>query len=435
MPAPPVGVGPPVGGGQDSGRPWGIGSIAQSIFAALIPPVGVGQDVGVGADDLTEAQTQALQGTARRYAGTPYRLGGNDLTKGIDCSGFVNEILKGFGANIPGRPSTVTYRTQLASPTSWDDIRPGDILLSAPNPRDPVSGEHMALYVGGGQMAESAGGVGVRIRPVQGTSLQPYRMRTPVPGLQDATRLAQAVPTGGDDTARVTPTSANNPMRLMGAQSQSGAIDTSSPEAFIRSALPMAQQVEQETGVPAALSVAVAANETGYGSANSGGPRWNSWHSIRGTGSAGRTPAGFRANNTPMESFRDFGRLISGDPAYGGPAGYAQALRQYQQNGDVRGLLRGIADAGYEVAGPERTRFVNQVNGHLDRIERTNPQSAQGGVQRAMQIPGNIMQMGQDLISTVLSATTPLSLRVGRERSGRTGRRRTAREPTGPGSQ
>jgi hypothetical protein len=213
------------------------------------------------------------------------------------------------------------------------------------------------------------------------------------------------VPTGGDDTARVTPTSTNNPMRLMGAQGQSGSIDNSSPETFIRSAWPMAQQAEQETGVPAALSVAVAANETGYGSANSGGPRWNSWHSIRGTGTAGRTPAGFRANNTPQESFNDFGRLISGDPAYGGPAGYRAALQQYQQNGDIRGLLRGIADAGYEVAGPERTRFVNQVNGHLDRIERTNPQSSQSPVQQALQIPGTILSGARTLLEQAMNAT------------------------------
>ncbi len=151
-------------------------------------------------------------------------------------------------------------------------------------------------------------------------------------------------------------------------QAQSGAIDNSSPEAFIRSAYPMAQQVEAETGVPAALSVAVAANETAYGAGHGGGQQWNSYHSIRGSGSAGRTPAGFRANSTPYESFRDFGRLISGDPAYGGPAGYARALSRYQQDGNLPGLLQGIADAGYEVAGPERTRFVNQVNGHLNRV-------------------------------------------------------------------
>jgi hypothetical protein len=193
--------------------------------------------------------------------------------------------------------------------------------------------------------------------------------------------------------------------RLASAQDSPGSIDSSSPEAFIRSAWPMAQRAEQETGVPAALSVAVAANETGYGSANSGGPRWNSWHSIRGTGTAGRTPAGFRANNTPQESFNDFGRLISGDPAYGGPAGYRAALQQYQQNGDVRGLLRGIADAGYEVAGPERTRFVNQVNGHLDRIERTNPQSAQSPVQQALQIPGNILSGARTLLDQAMNAT------------------------------
>jgi hypothetical protein len=160
-------------------------------------------------------------------------------------------------------------------------------------------------------------------------------MRSPVPGLQDATRLAQSVPTGGDDTARVTPTSTNNPMRLMGAQD--GGVQGRAPA------------VPAERGCP--------------------------WSPTR------------------------------------------------------------IADAGYEVAGPERTRFVNQVNGHLDRIERTNPQSAQSPVQQALQIPGNILQMGQDLISTVLSATTPLA--YASEESDQAARDAAAQREntTGPGSQ
>ncbi len=240
-------------------------------------------------------------------------------------------------------------------------------MLSAANPGNPGMGEHMALYVGAGQMAESRGGSGVRIGPVQGTNLQPYRMRTPVPGLQDATRLAQAA--GADGPTNVTPSSS---MRLLSAQNQgNGQIDNSSPDAFIRSAYPMALQASGGDPGLAQLGVAVAANETAYGAGRGGGQQWNSYHSIRGSGSAGRTPGGFRANNTPQESFDDFMKLISGDPSYGGPAGYARALDRYRQDGDNRALLQGIADAGYEVAGPERTRFVSQVNSHLNRIQGT----------------------------------------------------------------
>jgi cell wall-associated NlpC family hydrolase len=235
--APPALIDPPGGGVSPPSSPQNLDPemIARALLAQLVgvdttpsSAVGQGQAVGVGAagDDLTELQTQTLQRDARRYEGTPYVLGGNDPTKGIDCSGFVTSLLRGFGARVPGRPTTTTYRDQLAAPTNWDNIRPGDILLSAANPRDPTSGEHMALYVGGGLMAESTaarnerGGNGVRIRPVQGTNLQPYRMREPVPGLSDATLLAQH--------AAQNPDAAGGNVQLLSAQ---GAPQTTSPVA------------------------------------------------------------------------------------------------------------------------------------------------------------------------------------------------------------
>lgn len=225
---------PPTPPGQGVGGQSHLGMRAQELLSQLLAtpsqpdmPIGGGQDVGVG-EDMTELQTRALQRRTRQYEGTPYRYAGNDLTKGIDCSGFVNEILRGFGARLPERPSTVTYRTQLAAPISWDDIRPGDILLSAANPGNPGPGEHMALYVGGGQMAESTdarnaqGRNGVRVGSVQGTNLRPYRLREPVPGLQNATILAQAaadVPVTGA-TAQAGQQAQGGDMRLMSAEGQ-----------------------------------------------------------------------------------------------------------------------------------------------------------------------------------------------------------------------
>lgn len=133
-------------------------------------------------------------------------------------------------------------------------------------------------------------------------------------------------------------------------------------QGFLASVLPWAEAEEARTGVPAILNAAVAANETGNGQAANGGQPWNSYHGIRGTGSAGSTPAGFRANNTPQESFADFANLISADPTY------AQAWASYQQHRNPQQLLSDIANAGYEV--PEnRQRWVNQVGAILPQAQ------------------------------------------------------------------
>ncbi len=156
-------------------------------------PVGSGQDVP---EDVTQARERSVRGAADQWIGTPYRMGGSSATN-IDCSGLVNALLRGFGARIPGNqhgPATTGWRNgEMASPIPWESIQPGDVLLSPANPRDPQAGEHMALYVGGGQMVEAAGpeGAPARYSSVQNRNLQPYRMREPVPGLQQVTLMAQ----------------------------------------------------------------------------------------------------------------------------------------------------------------------------------------------------------------------------------------------------
>lgn len=129
---------------------------------------------------------------------------------------------------------------------------------------------------------------------------------------------------------------------------------------FISSILPLAQAAEQRTGVPAIVSAAVAANETGMGAAPQGGQRWNSYHGIRGTGPAGTTPGGFRANNTPQESFDDFANLITQEPRY------APAWQQYQQDRDTQQLVSNIAAAGYATQ-DEAPAWIRQVSSLIAR--------------------------------------------------------------------
>lgn len=63
---------------------------------------------------------------ARKFIGTPYVYGGNDLTTGVDCSGFTSQIFKKFGYNL-----NRTANDQIYNGTEVDlaDIEPGDILF------------------------------------------------------------------------------------------------------------------------------------------------------------------------------------------------------------------------------------------------------------------------------------------------------------------
>src|SRR5262249_16498082 len=109
-------------------------------------------------------------------------------------------------------------------------------------------------------------------------------------------------------------------------------LDSSSPDAFIRSVAPYAARVSKATGIPAEVLIGMAANETGYAKSASHNNRCG----IKGTGPAGTfsTPTwedygngpvtitdNFRAYHSPAESFIDFANLIETSPRYKGAVG------------------------------------------------------------------------------------------------------------------
>lgn len=78
---------------------------------------------------------------AKTYVGRnlPYRMGGDSLTTGIDCSHFVWRVLKGTGLSVPYRDSggLASWTTRTSNP------QPGDLVL--------YSG-HVGIYAGNGMM-------------------------------------------------------------------------------------------------------------------------------------------------------------------------------------------------------------------------------------------------------------------------------------------
>ena len=79
---------------------------------------------------------QAVVDYARQFLGNPYVYGGNSLTNGTDCSGFVKGVYAAFGINLP---RTSSDQRSVGYAVSLSEIQPGDIVC--------YSG-HVGIYAG-----------------------------------------------------------------------------------------------------------------------------------------------------------------------------------------------------------------------------------------------------------------------------------------------
>ena len=69
--------------------------------------------------------------------------GGNSLTNGVDCSGFVHEVYAHFGISTPRYSQAFK---SVGQAVSFDNIQPGDVV---------VYPGHVAIYAGGGVIVEA----------------------------------------------------------------------------------------------------------------------------------------------------------------------------------------------------------------------------------------------------------------------------------------
>lgn len=92
---------------------------------------------------------EELVSYARQFVGNPYVWGGNSLTNGCDCSGFVHLVYKHFGYNLVRYSLSFLYE---GVPVDIEDIQPGDIVVYARN-KEGVA--HVAIYAGNGKIVEA----------------------------------------------------------------------------------------------------------------------------------------------------------------------------------------------------------------------------------------------------------------------------------------
>lgn len=114
---------------------------------------------GNASEALVSATRTALVAYAKQFLGNPYVYGGDSLTNGADCSGFVMRIFEHFGIDT-GRNSR--EQAGKGRQIAIEAVQPGDLLFYASG--DTIN--HVAIYLGGGQVIHAASAkTGIIISP------------------------------------------------------------------------------------------------------------------------------------------------------------------------------------------------------------------------------------------------------------------------------
>jgi cell wall-associated NlpC family hydrolase len=87
---------------------------------------------------------------ARKFIGTPYRMGGTSKA-GIDCSGLVVTVFESFGIAVP---RTSHEQATFGKKVSRAELEPGDLVFFCTSGTTRIS--HVGIYSGGGEFIHAS---------------------------------------------------------------------------------------------------------------------------------------------------------------------------------------------------------------------------------------------------------------------------------------
>lgn len=87
---------------------------------------------------------------ALQFVGNPYVWGGNSLTSGVDCSGFVREVMKHFNISL----KRCSYdQAEQGKRVSFSKLQLGDLVFYKRGSRIG----YVAMYIGDGKVVHARG--------------------------------------------------------------------------------------------------------------------------------------------------------------------------------------------------------------------------------------------------------------------------------------
>lgn len=86
---------------------------------------------------------------AHQYLGIPYVYGGDNPSSGLDCSGFLQNVYRQMGINLP---RTTFQQFRQGKAVGLRNLKPGDAVFTVPTKAGP---DHVGMYIGHGMVQES----------------------------------------------------------------------------------------------------------------------------------------------------------------------------------------------------------------------------------------------------------------------------------------
>lgn len=105
----------------------------------------------------TEKLPHSIIRTAEMFLGVPYLWGGTSI-KGVDCSGFTQQVFALNGIALQRNASAQAREGQAVDISEGlDNLKPGDLLFFAKTKEDGSARiNHVAIYIGGGKIIQSS---------------------------------------------------------------------------------------------------------------------------------------------------------------------------------------------------------------------------------------------------------------------------------------
>jgi len=105
-------------------------------------------DTAVSGGNTSKIRKEIVE-YALKFVGCPYVYGGNSLTRGTDCSGFVKLVFERFGYSLARQSRE---QAKHGKKISTSELQPGDLIFYARN----GTVNHVALYIGDGKIVHAA---------------------------------------------------------------------------------------------------------------------------------------------------------------------------------------------------------------------------------------------------------------------------------------